>query len=100
MRCKAYEDRNVRNNCYRYILEKLSENIPGINVVSIKKKIHTLRSQYLREHKNVRESKKSAAGTDDIVKQKLWCYDMLSFISENGNDLRESRSTLDKPVQL
>ena len=77
------------------IKNELEETISHLSIESLKSKINTLRTQYRREVNAFEQSKKSGAGTNDIYKPKLWCFDNLSFINE-GEMQRESRSNLDE----
>lgn len=43
-------------------------------------KIENLRDQRTRMKKRITDSKKSGAGTDDVLKPTMWWYDLLSFL--------------------
>ena len=74
--------------------------MPEIKSDQTKKKIHILQNQLNREYKLFRESNRSGAGVDDLYKPKLWCFNILKFIKENDNDIRQSRSILDNRVEV
>lgn len=98
-----YKKRSVKDDSYQSLLEQLKDIVPDLNVDSIKKKIHTIRSQYLRERKCMRESLTNGEGTCTVpYKPKLWCYNLLSFLNEtitsreiNRNPSQSPRSTVD-----
>ena len=87
------------DKAYQIILVQMQHYIPGLSLSLMKNKIHTLHSQLNKEWKLVRDSMRSGVGTNDIYVPKLWCYDLLKFIKEEGSDLRASRSTLDSSIQ-
>lgn len=91
----SYKNRNARDAALRKILDCLKKQMPDVTSSDIKKKkLHTLRSQYRREMKLVKESSKSGAGAEEIYKPKLWCFDAFGFLYD-GEEIRESISTLD-----
>ena len=57
---------DLRDSCQNKIFEVLHQINDQITIADIKKKIRTIRGQYKREQKMIRESKKSGAGTDDV----------------------------------
>ena len=61
-----YRDRNAKEIAYLKIHEVMQNDIQNITTEQIKKKIHTLRSQYKREIKFIRESKKSGMAAEDV----------------------------------
>ena len=93
VKLKEYKDRNAKELAYGKIQKVFENHTENITLEQIKKKIHTLRSQYKREIKLVRESKKSGMGADDVYNAKLWCFSQLDFLADDN--LRESISTLD-----
>ena len=48
----------------------------------ILKKLHTSRSQFRKEVKDLTKSRKSGAGTDDLYVPKLWCFTALAFLAD------------------
>ena len=69
-------------------------NLTTLTPKCIKEKIDGLRTQYLGEVNKIKKSKVSGAGVDEIYKPKLWCFDMLQFISK-GVPITKGESTLD-----
>ena len=61
----------------------------------IMKKLHTLKSQFLRERTAMKASHKSGAGTDELYTPKLWCFTELSFLAE-GEVIRSSTSSFNE----
>ena len=84
-----YKDRNLRFLAMNDIHDRMKDSLPNISLDDIKKKIHTLRSQYNRERKSRITSMKSGAITNGIYTPKLWCFDSLQFL----DDIAEGRQT-------
>lgn len=75
-----YMDRTKRSNALFEICQELKKINKDISVEDIKKKIHTLRSQYIKELREIEGSKRSGAGADDVAEPKLWCFSQLEFL--------------------
>ncbi|KAF5270491.1 hypothetical protein FQA39_LY08369 [Lamprigera yunnana] len=79
-RLKKYKNENKRTEAVDYILKQWKEKYPAMCATlsnsDVLKKIHILRTQYLKEN----------------LKPKL-CYDLLNFLSE-GDPVRDSLSNL------
>ncbi|XP_039958705.1 uncharacterized protein LOC120773721 isoform X2 [Bactrocera tryoni] len=78
MNIKSYYDRNIRNRYYEVMLAKYREIMPNANMLDAKKKIATLRSNFQREAKRLRESK--------MEEPSLYYYDAMSFLRNNYSD--------------
>ncbi|KAK9870486.1 hypothetical protein WA026_023832 [Henosepilachna vigintioctopunctata] len=72
-------------------LQRISEAL-GSKSDEIEKKLHNIRSQYLREKTKIEKSKKSGAGASDVYVPK-WCYySLLSFLGESTENLPHTSS--------
>lgn len=91
VRHQDYLDRVKRSNSLFEIYERLKEVNPKVTVEGIKVKIHGMRSQYLREVNEVKASKRSGAGADDVYVPKLWWCSQMEFLRPHVN-LRPSSS--------
>lgn len=95
---KNYKNKTVRSASLNAVVKELMDAMKCvITAADIMKKLHTLRSQYRREMKEVKASQKSGAGTDDLYVPKLWCFDALTFLCD-GDTPRDSTSNLDELV--
>ncbi|XP_058985917.1 uncharacterized protein LOC101889182 isoform X2 [Musca domestica] len=94
-----YADRVKRSNALFEICKELKEVDNNISEECIKKKIHTLRSQYVKELQKVSCSKKSGAGADDIYEPKLWCYSQLQFL-KSFCSVRDGESNIPQTENL
>nr|XP_014095752.2 uncharacterized protein LOC106621417 [Bactrocera oleae] len=92
-----YLDRNAKAQAFNKIVQDLE--MPSLNVFEVKKKWKTLRSQYLREIREFRTSKKSGSGVDDIPTPKLWCFSHLKFL-ESYSQVRSGESNCEDPGSL
>lgn len=77
-----YSDRIIKNKAYETLLTKLKEVDPKCSIVTVKKKIDSLRGSFRKELKKINSSSKSGAATDDIYKPHLWYFDHLLFLSD------------------
>nr|XP_014085419.1 uncharacterized protein LOC106614276 [Bactrocera oleae] len=91
MNIKSYYDRNIRNKYYEVMLTKYREIMPNAKIMDAKKKIATLRSNYQREVKRLRES--------SIGEPSLYYYDAMSFLRNNISECdKEVKQTLEENV--
>ncbi|XP_036344240.1 uncharacterized protein LOC118753463 [Rhagoletis pomonella] len=75
-----YLDRVKRSKSLFEIHNEIKEKNANVTVEDIKKKVHTLRSQYIKELREVAMSKRSGVGIEDVYIPKLWCFDQLQFL--------------------
>ena len=61
----------------------------------LKKKMHSLRTNFNKTNKKVKESMKSGAGLNDVFKPKGWLFEDLRFLGTADQSLCLTRSTLD-----
>lgn len=73
-----YADRARRAASLQDICRSLNKINKNITVYELKKKIHTLRSQYLKELRDMGKSRQE--GVTGVIEPKLWCYDKLDFL--------------------
>ena len=85
-----YSDRNKRLNTYLEITKEFKRIKKDITMEEIKKKIHALRSQYIKEL-NELNSKQSSDISDD-TEPRLWCFNKLEFLKPHLK-----KSALDSP---
>ncbi|XP_045132262.1 uncharacterized protein LOC123516724 [Portunus trituberculatus] len=79
-----YKDRNKRVTALTAITREIEKKYASVTIADIKKKLDCLRNQYRREMRQMENSRKSGAGTDDVYSPKLWCFDELSFLNDGG----------------
>lgn len=60
--------------------------------IEVEKKLHTLKSQFLREKAKITKSKKSGAGTTDVYVPKWKYYQLLLFLSPSAEPVSHMSS--------
>ncbi|KAK4882373.1 hypothetical protein RN001_005692 [Aquatica leii] len=100
---KEYKNKNKRAEAVKYIQEQLKEKYPflttslllkvALSNSDVVKKIHILRTQYLKEVGVWKKFLVSGAPAE-AYKPKLWCFDALNFLSE-GDPVRDSMSNFE-----
>lgn len=95
VKSKEYSNRDIRNQSYNKLVNKLKEVEREANKETVIKKINSLRTAFRREQKKIADSKRSGAGTDDIYIPKLWYFNLLTFTADQEVQ-RDGKSTLDE----
>ena len=90
-----YINRIKKADGFEEILNSLRKIEPKMTLAAVKRKLHTLRNQFLRDLRRVEGSKKSGAGVEDVEEPKLWCYDQLSFLKSHCS-IRQSTSNIEE----
>lgn len=88
----GYLDRNAKAQAFNKICEDLE--MKELDVIEVKKKWKNLRTQYLREIRELRASKKSGSGICDVYTPKLWCFSQLQFL-EAHTQIRSGESNFE-----
>ncbi|XP_065369089.1 uncharacterized protein LOC135961516 [Calliphora vicina] len=86
-----YSNRELKNQCYNKMVDKLKEWDLEANRDKVVKKINVFRTNYKRDLKKVRKSETSGAG--NVFESSLWYYDKLKFL-EDQECSREGKSTM------
>lgn len=85
VRSPAYKDRIAKVAALHDLLRKTRVKFPSLNMIDIKRKINTIRTQFRREINNLTGAKKSVTSVDEACHPKLWCFPALSFLAEEGD---------------
>ena len=72
----AEKDKNVQ-----FSLRSIGRSTPR-PTWNVKKKFNSLRTNFRKELKKMRYSKKSGAGTDEIYDPTLWYFNEMSFLQD------------------
>ncbi|XP_050689340.1 uncharacterized protein LOC126981810 isoform X2 [Eriocheir sinensis] len=92
---KYYKHKRVRSTILNAVAKELSDSMKCVVTPDdLMKKWHTLRSQFRREVKALKESQKSGAGTE-VYTPKLWCFNALTFLG-GGEALQATSSNMEK----
>lgn len=84
LKSREYRDRKLKNNSYEILLHKYRQFYPDADKNDLKKRLNSLRSNFRKELRKVREYEKSGF----TYESSLWYYNDLSFLYEqeiNGN---------------
>lgn len=105
---KDYLDKIKKAFAFQAILDYLKNIDPLITLDLIKRKLHTLRTQFSKEFRESENSKKS--GVNEIYVPKLWCYHQLAFLenfckirppnTEKNNVEQETSASSCSPLNL
>lgn len=86
-----------RTSAFEEITREFNQrNFTNLSLKSIQDKIHGVRTQFMTEVNKMKKSKVSGAGTDEIYKPKLWCYELLQFLLK-ANVVTQGESNLQNP---
>lgn len=98
---KDYKNKNKRLEATNYIKSELMKKHPllcnQLSIEDVTKKVHVIRTQYLKELSTLKKYLASGAPAEAYI-PKLWCFDMLRFLSE-GDPTAESETNLDIPEE-
>lgn len=82
VKSSEYSHRPQKEAAYAKLLEHLKQIEPGATRETVLKKINTLRSNFRKELRKVKASKKTGSAADDTYKPTLWYYDLLTFLDD------------------
>ncbi|KAK9680076.1 Alcohol dehydrogenase transcription factor Myb/SANT-like [Popillia japonica] len=77
---KDYSNRIKKNEQYELLLRKYKERYPDADKMQLIKKFNSLRTNFRKELKRIRDSEKSGAGVDDIIGPTLWYFEEMKFL--------------------
>lgn len=82
----GYKQKPKRHEAITTLTELVQQHDPTATRVHVLRKIESLRACVRREHKRVRDSRRTANSLEEIYKPHLWYYDLFSFVfTEDGN---------------
>lgn len=69
-----YRDRNMKNQAYSYLLNKIREVVEEATIIqTVKNKINSMCGSFRKELKKIKDSQKSSAGEEDVYKHSAIC---------------------------
>ncbi|XP_072375578.1 uncharacterized protein [Diabrotica undecimpunctata] len=90
-----YHNRNVRVTALQTITKQFNNNkMTNLSEADVKKKLHSIRTQYMAELTKIKKSESSGAGVADIYVPKLWCFDELHFLQQGATIVSKGESNL------
>lgn len=101
--CEDYSNRSIKEQQYDILLQKYKRTNPHAEKKELTKKINTLRTNYRREVKRIREAEQNGGPSDSIVPT-LYYFDALNFLSEvetpaNSSKVKFKVSPYDHSIQ-
>jgi len=82
IKSKEYSNRNIKDQAYEVLIEKMKEIDKNANRDAVVKKINSLRSAYRKELKKIKDSVRSGAGEEDIYTPHLFYFNEIDFIRD------------------
>ncbi|XP_055625146.1 uncharacterized protein LOC129777318 [Toxorhynchites rutilus septentrionalis] len=79
IKCKDYTNRLKKIEQYDVLIEKYRENAPDADKQDVIKKINSLRTNFRKELKRIRDAEKSGAGAEE-VEPTLWYFEQMRFL--------------------
>jgi|GEM_PF-7031653 len=93
-----YHNRDKRLKALQTIAQQFHELCGCVITIDvIKKKIASLRTQYLEQNNKIQKSKSSGVGTDDVFKPTWWLFEELSFLAPHVAS-RKGESSISKNI--
>ncbi|KAG8273145.1 hypothetical protein J6590_027483 [Homalodisca vitripennis] len=79
---KDYSNRIKKNEQYDELLQKYNERYPEADRKALVKKINSLRTNFRKEFRHIKnsEKRKSGAETDEVLEPTLWYFDEMKFL--------------------
>lgn len=93
VKCKDYTNRAKKGKQYDVLIEKYREKYPDAEKQEVVKKVNSLRTNFRKELKRIRDADRSGAGAED-VEPTLWYFDEMKFLVTQET-LTASISTMD-----
>lgn len=79
IKCKDCTNRGKKNEQYDVLIEKYRENFPDADKQEVIKKVNSLRTNFRKELKMIRDAEKSGVGAED-VEPSLWYSEEMRFL--------------------
>ncbi|KAF5297809.1 hypothetical protein FQA39_LY11958 [Lamprigera yunnana] len=95
IKSKDYSNRIKKTEQYNNLLRKYREYYPDADKAQLVKKCNSLRTNFRKELKPIKDSEKSGAGTDDIIEPTLWYFEKMNFLVG-----QEKPSTSQNTIQI
>jgi len=80
VKSKDYSSRMKKNEQYEHLLRKYRERFLDADKNQLIKKFNSLRTNFRKEMKWIKDSEKSGTGADDVVEPTLWYFEEMKFL--------------------
>jgi hypothetical protein len=71
---------NKKNEHYEHLLRKYMERFLDADKNQLIKKFNSLRTNFRKELKRIKDSEKSGTGADNVVEPTLWYFEEMKFL--------------------
>lgn len=79
VKSKDYSNRDKKGEQYDVLIKKYREKYPDAEKQEVVKKINSLRTNFRKELKRIRDAEKSGAGAED-VEPSVWYFEEMRFL--------------------
>ncbi|MCL4145992.1 UNVERIFIED_CONTAM: hypothetical protein GTU68_055907 [Idotea baltica] len=79
VKCKNYTNRAKKGEQYDVLIQKYRKRYPNAEKQEVVKKINSLRTNFRKELKRIRDAEKSGVGAEDMEPM-LWYFDEMKFL--------------------
>ncbi|KAK9872912.1 hypothetical protein WA026_021763 [Henosepilachna vigintioctopunctata] len=94
IKSEEYMDRDKKSQAMERLLDFYRQKFENATTDDVKKKFNSLRTNFRKELKKIKDSKKSGAGAEEIYQSTLWYFDAMSFLVDQETP-SDSISTID-----
>ncbi|XP_050092945.1 uncharacterized protein LOC126575969 [Anopheles aquasalis] len=91
---KIYTNRMIKAEQYRILTNKYQERYPNADKDEVTKKINSLRTNFRKELKRIREAKENATNPEDVVPT-LWYFEEMSFLANQETPILKMNVPVD-----
>lgn len=81
IKSKEYRNKIKKNEQYEHLLHKYREKYPDADKTQLVKKFNSLRTNFRKELKRIKDSEKSGARVDDVTEPSLWYFEDMKFLT-------------------
>ena len=99
VKSETFKNKAKKKVAYEKLVQKLKEIYPTASKTDVIAKLNSFKSSYRRELRKIRDSKKSGVGTDEMYVSNLWCFEDLSFLTDQETPVMGT-SSLDNVVSI
>ncbi|XP_024086400.1 uncharacterized protein LOC106672679 [Cimex lectularius] len=93
VKCKDYNNRIKKNEQYEHLLRKYREKYPVADKSQLVKKLNSLRTNFRKELKRIKDFEQNYAGRGYIMKPTLWYFEEMKFLT-SLEEQNESQNTI------
>lgn len=90
VRSSFYNNKAIKNQAYRRMVQKLREIYPSADVETVRRKINALRTNYRKEQRKVEASRERGRLTGEpLYVPSLWYFELFHFIGDQEVEMSD-----------